>query len=203
MILFAFMSHRSKLTIPWSTFLRLHIFFEPQKYRMNIKVPGDGSMMESMDPDDEASGDETVTRKRAASQREGGKGGGESYHGAEGASPRALLQMGPGNTRQQQALRDPTDFHGVSLASASIGVATPHGVAALAGPEGADPAAAAAASPAAAMVAQRSYPSTSGATKGGNSLSTSSSTLNRKQLEEALLFQMELQKKLHDQLEVG
>jgi len=161
---------------------------------MNIKVPGDGSMMESMDPDDEASGDETMTRKRSVTQREAGKGGVEPYHATEGASPPAFLQSG-------SAKHDLGSFDGGSLASAT----TPHGVPALGGLV-ADPAVAnhSARGTQQQQQQQQQHPSTSGATKGGgNSLSTSSSTLNRKQLEEALLFQMELQKKLHDQLEVG
>ena len=42
---------------------------------------------------------------------------------------------------------------------------------------------------------------TGGTTGGGGAATSNNSTANRKNLEEALLFQMELQKKLHDQLE--
>ena len=45
-------------------------------------------------------------------------------------------------------------------------------------------------------------PPSMAASGGGGGVTTSNSSVNRRNLEEALLFQMELQKKLHEQLEV-
>ena len=166
---------------------------------MNIKVPGDGNMIDSMDPDDgEASGDETLTGRRQESSR----GGADPYHALGGTPPPALLHSGSMKQPQMDLQRGPGSFDAGSNASTAMHLLGGTSSGALPSePAAAAMAASAAAAPAASRDAQP-HPSTSGPAR-GNSMTTSTSTLNRKQLEEALLFQMELQKKLHEQLEVG
>ena len=154
-----------------------------QKYRMNIKVPGDGGNM--IDSDEEDSGDEAIAGRRGGSQRE--LRGGSAPYQPEGASPAGLIRSTSIKLQQQpQMLQHGMSFEGGSRAS----VEAPQGVppVLMTDPSGLLAAAA---------------PTLGGAPQNpSGSLSTSSSTLNRKQLEDALLFQMELQKKLHEQLEV-
>ena len=164
---------------------------------MNIKVPGDGNMMESMDPDDEASEDEALTGRR----HESSKDVANPCHAVGGSSPPNLPHSGSMKQPQMDLQHGPGSFDAGSNASTAMHLIGGTSSGAFPSERAAAAMAASAATAAAASRDAQPHPSTSGLTK-CNSLTTSTSTLNRKQLEEALLFQMELQKKLHEQLEV-
>ncbi|KAG2452748.1 hypothetical protein HYH02_002978 [Chlamydomonas schloesseri] len=168
-----------------------HIKSHLQKYRLNIRLPGESGL----------AGDSADGSDGERSDGEGGGGGGamgrraSSLERADTASGMA----GPGAVAPGRAGSTP----GGQLLSPGVG-ATAGAMAAAAEPSmsrgavlGASGAAAAAA-PAAAGAA-------AGGVKrpaGGPSLSSgSTASAARRNLEEALLFQMELQKKLHEQLE--
>jgi syndecan 1 len=145
-----------------------HIKSHLQKYRLNIKMPGDMSFDsggEDTDMDDRPSSTTPADQNRRTPclrrqdsltmDRLGGRDG-RSMSGREG------MEQGRRGMEASSGLAGPV----------SVGIT-----------DAAPP-----------------QPSTSVGTTAP--LSSSSSALNRKNLEDALLFQMELQKKLHEQLEV-
>ncbi|GAX84919.1 hypothetical protein CEUSTIGMA_g12340.t1 [Chlamydomonas eustigma] len=142
-----------------------HIKSHLQKYRLNIKMPGDMNLEscgDDSDMDERPTSTTPVDRNRRAPDLERQVSLNMDRLGRAGkvASERETLDQGR---------------RGMDTSSGLAGPATGH-------TESTPP-----------------RPSTSAGTTAP--LSSSSSALNRKNLEDALLFQMELQKKLHEQLE--
>ncbi len=135
-----------------------HIKSHLQKYRLNIKLPGDSAGGESISDSQEQpsalhDGRASSRGLVPAQQRVAAQAASAAAPGAPDARSPATVPVGAGAST------------GVPVRAPSVAMPAPSG------------------------------------TSGGPSVSTGSA-INRKQLEEALLFQMELQKKLHEQLEV-